>query len=403
MNKTFSQNFVLRKRQTSSTIFLRLTVDGKRTEFSLQRECDPTAWLREQGRIKGKSEEVRSINTYLDAVEHAIYGIFQNFISSSQDFDGEKIKARYLGTDIVRPRMFLEVFEEHNQDFEKLVTNGQSSFRTLQKFRTVKQDVGAYLRYKYHVNDIEVDKIDYLFIKGLEIYYKTVKGCVHSSAMQYLKKVKKIVQHCVFSGWLARSPFVGIKISEGESERTFLTDDELKRIIELRTPIYRLELVRDMFLFSCYTGIAYCDMAGLNSTNIAAGVDGKKWISVTRTKTKTAARIPLLPVALNVLSKYENHPLTRDSGRLLPIMSNQKMNSYLKEIADKCGILKELTFHCARHTFATTVTLTNGVPLETVSKMLGHRSIKTTQLYGKVVDKKISEDMERLFEKLDTE
>ncbi len=185
-------------------------------------------------------------------------------------------------------------------------------------------------------------------------------------------------------------------MSVNETHKTFLNEEELLRIAEQEIAIKRLEQVRDIFLFSCYTGLSYCDVAKLTNMNVVNGVDGDKWIFTCRSKTNTPSKIPLLPISNSIVNKYVGHPLTANSGKLLPIMSNQRMNSYLKELADLCKISKELTFHCARHTFATTVTLTNGVPIETVSKMLGHKSLKTTQHYAKIVDKKVSEDMKVL-------
>lgn len=162
----------------------------------------------------------------------------------------------------------------------------------------------------------------------------------------------------------------------------------------------RLALVRDIFLFSCYTGLAYIDVKQLTSLNIKIGIDGFKWIFTNRQKTETKSNIPLLPMAEEIIAKYKDQPQCINQGKLLPILSNQKMNAYLKELADMCNINKELTFHIARHTFATTVTLTNGVPIESVSKMLGHRNLKTTQHYAKILDRKVSEDMMNLRDKL---
>jgi site-specific recombinase XerD len=217
--------------------------------------------------------------------------------------------------------------------------------------------------------------------------------------MDYLKKIKKIMNQCIAKKWIERSPFIGFKMSVNETHKTFLNEQELLLIAEKQIGIKRVEQVRDIFLFSCYTGLAYCDVAKLTKANVVIGVDGDRWIFTNRTKTNTASKIPLLPISNSIVNKYADHPVTSRSGKLLPVMSNQRMNSYLKELADVCGITKELTFHCARHTFATTVTLTNGVPIETVSKMLGHKSLKTTQLYAKIVDKKVSEDMRALKEK----
>jgi site-specific recombinase XerD len=199
------------------------------------------------------------------------------------------------------------------------------------------------------------------------------------------------MNQCIAKKWIERSPFIGFKMSVNETE--------LLLIAEKQIAIKRLEQVRDIFLFSCYTGLAYCDVAKLTKANVVIGVDGDRWIFTNRAKINTASKIPLLPISNSIVNKYADHPVTSRSGKLLPVMSNQRMNSYLKELADLCSITKELTFHCARHTFATTVTLTNGVPIETVSKMLGHKSLKTTQHYAKIVDKKVSEDMRALKER----
>jgi site-specific recombinase XerD len=404
MKKTFNQNFIIRrfsqKSRATTLVYVRITVDGIRTELSLQRECDPERWDSDKGRLTGKTEEVKSFNAYLDAVQLKIYDIFQTFISTGVDFDGEKIKARYLGLDIEKPIMFLEVYEEHNKEFEQLIGKGLS-YRTLQKYKTIKGYVAEFLKYKYKLNDIELKRVDYQFVKNLEIYLKSVKHCSHNTAMDYLKKIKKIINQSIAKGLIERSPFVGFKMSVNETHKTFLNEQELSLIAERKIEIKRLEQVRDIFLFSCYTGLAYCDVSKLTKANVVIGVDGDKWISTKRAKTDNPSRIPLLPISSSIVNKYAEHPITVRSGKLLPVMSNQRMNSYLKELADQCGISKELTFHCARHTFATTVTLTNGVPIETVSKMLGHRSLKTTQHYAKIVDKKVSEDMRALKVKYD--
>jgi site-specific recombinase XerD len=198
---------------------------------------------------------------------------------------------------------------------------------------------------------------------------------------------------------LDKDPFVNYKSKFREVVRAFLSQDEIDAIAAKKFSIERLDQVRDIFLFSCYTGLAYIDVKQLTRNNIGVGIDAEKWIFTSRQKTDTQSNIPLLPMAEEVLNKYKNHPQSNNEKSLLPVLSNQKMNSYLKEIADVCGITKELTFHIARHTFATTVTLTNGVSIESVSKMLGHRSIKTTQHYAKILDRKVSDDMKQLREK----
>lgn len=181
-------------------------------------------------------------------------------------------------------------------------------------------------------------------------------------------------------------------------EREALTAEELETMTGKNFATGRLAQVRDIFLFSCFTGLAYADLQKLKRSEISTGIDGGKWIFTKRQKTDTASRIPILPMAEEILVKYADHPQCKAKYKVLPILSNQKMNEYLKEIADCCWITKRLTFHIARHTFATTITLSNGVPIETVSKMLGHRNLKTTQHYAKILDRKVSQDMQALKE-----
>jgi site-specific recombinase XerD len=209
-----------------------------------------------------------------------------------------------------------------------------------------------------------------------------------------------VVNIALANDWLMKDPFLKFKGSIKEVERDFLSTEELQSIEDKKFTISRLDEVRDMFVFSCYTGLAYADIAKLSLNEIEIGIDKQKWIYTHREKTETKSNIPLLPKALEIIEKYKNHPECVISGKLLPLRSNQKMNAYLKEIAILCEITKNLTFHSARHTFATTVTLTNGVPIESVSSMLGHKNIRTTQIYAKVVEKKVSEDMKKLKSRL---
>ena len=228
---------------------------------------------------------------------------------------------------------------------------------------------------------------------------RSVRKCANNTAVKYIKNFHKIINICLANGWLTKDPFANYKSKVKEVIREYLTEREIQDLMEKELVSDRLELVRDIFIFSCFTGLAYIDVKQLSNDNIVLGIDGDKWINKNRQKTDTSSRIPILPTAQFIIDKYANHPVCVNEDKLLPIFSNQKMNAYLKEIATVCGINKELTFHIARHTFATTVTLSNGVPIETVSKMLGHTNLKTTQHYAKILDKKISEDMKILKDK----
>ncbi|HZJ36119.1 MAG TPA: tyrosine-type recombinase/integrase, partial [Gillisia sp.] len=210
---------------------------------------------------------------------------------------------------------------------------------------------------------------------------------------KYVVNFKKIMRIAFANNWVNKDPFYHWKAKWKKVERDVLTEAELRTMIEKELSIQRLEQVRDIFVFCCFTGLAYVDVQRLSKNHIVLGMDGERWIKINRSKTDSRSSIPLLPAAEEILAKYADHPITLRNGLLLPVISNQKTNAFLKEIADVCGIEKHLTFHLARHTFATTVTLANGIPIEFVSKMLGHQSLKTTQIYAKVIDKKLSDDM----------
>jgi site-specific recombinase XerD len=245
-----------------------------------------------------------------------------------------------------------------------------------------------------------IEEINHKFISGFEFYLKTVAKCQHNSAMKHIKSLKKIIRIALANDYIKKDPFINYRITQNIVEREYLTQAEIDAIINKEITIQRLDIIRDLFIFQCYTGLAYSDLASLTKDNIEIGIDGNKWIITNRSKTGVRCRIPLFPISENIIKKYSLHQSCLVLGKLLPVPSNQKMNAYLKEIATICGINKILHTHLARHTYATTVTLSNGIPIETVSKLLGHRKINTTQIYAKVVDEKVNEDVSQLRVKL---
>jgi site-specific recombinase XerD len=270
---------------------------------------------------------------------------------------------------------------------------------TLERYNTSLKHTINFLEWKYKISDIEISKIDHAFITEYEFYLRSVRKCCNNTAIKYIKNFNKIIKICLANDWLDKNPFANYKSKVKEVDRVYLSEGEIQNIINKDFKNDRLSLVRDIFLFSCFTGLAYIDVKNLTKSHISIGIDGDKWIFTHRQKTESASKIPILSVTQMIIDKYTDHPQSVNEDKLLPILSNQKMNAYLKEIAAVCEIEKELTFHIARHTFATTITLTNGVPIESVSKMLGHKNLRTTQHYAKVLDKKVSEDMKILRDK----
>jgi site-specific recombinase XerD len=372
-------------------IYSRITVDGKRFEMSVNRFIEPNKWSSEANKMRGNTDEARSINSYLDILKGKVYDAQKELIHNNIPVNLDTIKNKVIGVQ-QRARMLVPIFQEHNDKVETLV--GQEfAPGTLERYKTSLKHTIEFLKWKYKISDIEINKIDHAFVTDYEFWLRSVRNCANNTAVKYIKNFKKIVKLCISNGWLDKDPFVNYKAKIREVEREFLSQEEIQTIYEKVFVTERLNQVKDIFVFACFTGLAYIDVKQLTLSNISIGIDGGKWIFTHRQKTETASRIPLLPIPQELIQKYAKHPQCINENKLLPVLSNQKMNSYLKEIADVCGIQKDLTFHIARHTFATTVTLTNGVPIESVSKMLGHTNIKTTQHYAKILDKKVSDDM----------
>ena len=402
MEHKISQMFFLRtSRKTKrnlTPIYLRITINGKRLEEAIHREIEYSEWSKIGGRMKGKSSSAEMINTYLDAIKTRVFDLEREMVFAGEIISYESFRNKWLGVKIA-PKMILEIFEVHNEELAQLIGKGFSA-GTLKRYKISLQHTQSFMKWKYKLSDMDIKKLDYEFITSFAFWFRTVRNCNHNTTMKYLTNFKKIVFICIKNGWLDKDPFFGFKFNKIEVERPFLSEDEIDRITAKEFGIPRLDYVKDVFLFCCYTGLAYVDVQKLKRAEITVGVDGEKWIFANRKKNDIPLRIPLLPFAETLLNKYQNHVQCIVADVVFPVFSNQKMNAYLKEIADVCGVKKNLTSHMARHTFATTITLNNDVPIETVSKMLGHKNLRTTQHYAKILDLKVSRDMKSLKEKL---
>ncbi len=376
-------------------IYQRITIDGKRIEKSTGKYILEEIWSAETSKVKGKSEQARSINSHLDRCASDVEQVQADLLLKRMPINYNNVKVIFTGK-TERPRTLIAVFIEHNSRIKALVPSGEFAIGTVKRYEVTLRHMQKFLHWKYNASDIILTEIDYPFITDFDFFLRTYQNCRNNTAIKYLKNFRKIFNICLDNEWLTKDPFKKYKPKPTVVDRDYLNTEELDRIINKDLHTTRLQIVRDIFVFSCFTGLAYVDVQNLSPANLSIGIDGEMWIFTKREKTDGPSNIPLLDVPKGIVEKYKEHPKCLNTNKLLPILSNQRMNSYLKEIGDVCHIAKDLTFHMARHTFATTVTLSNGVPLESVSKMLGHRSLKSTQIYARVLDIKVSRDMQVL-------
>ena len=378
-------------------IYMRITINGRHVEISTKQWIEPSRWNKAGG-VKGNKEDAEIINNTIEANRAKAWKTYQQLLEKYNMVTADMLKERLVNPDIDK-KTLIDVFKLHNKKAFELIGIDYAP-ATVQKFERTMKHIEEFLKYQYNKEDIHLFELEYRFIEDFEHFIKIIKKCNHNTTTKYIQTFRKIINLAVRNDWLLKDPFSRYKSQLKEVKRDVLTFEELEILKKKVITISRLDIIRDLFLFSCYTGLAYIDVAKLTDSNIKKGVDGELWVFTERTKTKVDSNIPLLPVPLNIIEKYKDFPRLNKRNTLLPIYSNQKTNAYLKEIAAICGIDKRLTFHIARHTFSTTVTLNNGVPIESVSKMLGHKDLSTTQIYAKVVPKKVSEDMKKLKAKL---
>jgi site-specific recombinase XerD len=394
--------FYIRKakstRSKMAPIYMRITVNGQRAEISLQRDVEVNKWNPAAGMVTGSSEAAKSLNQYITYWRQRTYDAQESLIKDGRLATAAAIKLLLTGGS-ANQKTLMEVFTFHNDRLLERVGIDHSP-ATHVRYQTTKGHVLEFMQAKYGTSDIYLSHLGNGFAADFYHYLITIRKCNPNTSAKYVKNLKRITRYAMLNEWITRDPFMGFSPAVKPVERGFLTMEELELIEAKKMVSPRLEQVKDLFIFACYTGLAYIDVANLKPENISKGINGSLWINTHRQKTNVPSNIPLLAKAAEIIEKYHNHPQAVTSDRLLPVLSNQKLNAYLKEIGDVCGITKNLTFHLARHTFATTITLTNGVSIESVSAMLGHTNIKTTQIYAKVVQKKVAEDMENLARKL---
>ncbi len=404
---TFSILFWIYAKRTKNNLaplYVRITVDGKKLNISLKRRIDIHLWDPKKQRVKGTGGISKSLNQYLGEVYSELFQCYQELRAEDKRITPQIIKSKFLGNDKVARYTLRDIIEYHNAKmFHKLQYNTSRLYLTSQKY------ILLFLQKEYKVNDIELAELDYQFILNFENFLRGhkpnhyQKKIGNNAVMKHIQRLRKMITLAYNIEWIDKDPFRKFKQKLVPTHRGFLTAKELKNLEDLDIDSERLKTVRDMFVFCCYTGISYADLMHLTNKSVVMGVDKSYWIITKRLKTGNAVKIPLLPKAIDLVRQYKSDKRGKVYGTIFPKISNQKMNAYLKEIAEPAGIHKNLTFHMARHTFATTVTLTNGVPIETISKMLGHTKLATTQIYAKVIERKVSDDMQLLRQKLEVD
>lgn len=391
MRSTFRVLFFLKrdKQKTNGNVplFCRITIDRQEARFGIKKDINPSIWDVQAGRAVGRTSEVVEINSIIDKTKSALFNVYNDLLLSDSNVTAEKVKNRFLGVATISHNL-LEHFQRHNDDVKRLIGISKSK-ATFQKYEVTRKHLTNFIKEKYSLSDISFKEINHLFITDFEVYLLTSCGCNANTTAKFMQFFKRIVIIAKNNGWIKTDPFANYKIRLKKVDRGYLTQEEVEAIMAKQFATKRLEKVRDIFIFSCFCGLAYIDVKKLRKENIRTSFDGNLWIMGKREKTDVSFSIPLLDVPKRILKKYEG---TLPGNRILPVPSNQKMNAYLKEIGDLCGINKEISFHLARHTFAT-LTLSKGVSIESVSKMLGHTNIKTTQIYARITDAKISHDM----------
>ena len=391
-----------RAKNNQAPLYARITVDKRNLNLSLKRKVDLKLWNPLKQRIRGTGEKARNFNQFLDEVYTNLFHCYQELRSTNKSITPQTIKSKYLSEDKVVEKSIRDIINYHNEImFPKLHWNTSRLYLTSQNY------ILLFIKKKYKVHDFKLENLDYQFILDFENFLRKhkprhyQKRIGNNAAMKHIQRLRRMVTLAYKLEWISQDPFRKFKQKLTPTNRTFLNSQELQLLEKLEIKSKRLNMVIDLFIFSCYTGISYIDLMLLTKESIVLGIDNNYWIVTERQKTRNAVKVPLLNKALLIIDKYRESKRSLINGTLFPKISNQKVNEYLKEIAALSGIQKNLTFHMARHTFATTVTFTNGVPIETISKMLGHRKLTTTQIYAKVIEKKVSEDMLTLRHKLE--
>lgn len=395
MRSTFKVLFYLKrnapKKNGLISVMCRITVNGKISQFSCKLDVEEKTWNIELGRVSGRSTVAQETNRMLDKIRVGINKAYQDICDKDNYVTAEKVRNVFLGMGMNHETL-LAVFRQHNEDYEKQVGKIKS-LRSYWKYGIVYKHLEEFIKQRYKVSDIALKELAPAFITDFELFLRTEKNHCNNTVWSYMMPFRSIIFMAINNGWLQRDPFYAYSITKEETKRGFLSKEEINLLIKgtFKKPSYTL--IRDLFIFCTFTGLSWTDMANLTKENLQTSFDGHLWIKTNRQKTGTESNIRLLDVAKHIIEKYDG---MTDDNKLLHVPCYVNCKNSIKVIAKKCGIEKNVTWHMSRHTYATTVCLSNDVPIETLSKMLGHRSIRTTQIYAKITVEKVSRDMEKL-------
>ncbi|MDR1055234.1 MAG: site-specific integrase [Prevotellaceae bacterium] len=396
MNRnSFNVFFFIKKTKLLSngeaTIRLRIKASGIAVESQIKRSIPPNLWEQSTESSKGRDRKSAELNEYIRMLKLKVLTIHRELELSGKLFTARLIIDKLYNAETDK-RMLLGVFRKHNEDCRKLIGIDYVEI-TIRRFDNCCKYLGVLIQQKFGKEDLNLHEVDGEFVCDFEMFLKVERGCQQNTVIRYMKCFKKIINLAIANEWMTKNPFAGIKFQEKEVLKEVLTKEEIERIMTKDFGMERLNYVRDVFIFCVFSGLAYMDVNNLRAEHFTKDNNGDVWIRKAREKTDNMCNIPLLKIPQMILEKYRDNPLCVKSGRLLPVTSNQKMNSYLKEIATRCNISKTLTTHTARYTYASIVCLANGVSMENVAKMLGHSDIRMTQHYAKVMDSSIKRDM----------
>lgn len=398
---TFSTTFLIQRGKAKAdgtcTILARIIVNGQMTHVSTKFRTLPERWLTAEGRTLGKTKEEKEINSYLEEFRSSVIRNYYDMQAAGQDISVHKLKMKLCSTDENSNITVSTLFQRFIENYETVVLSQNYGKESFFRYKICRDRVMEFIKKKYGVSDLPLTSIDKMFLDNLYVYLRSVRELNNNTAVKFMHRFSSVFKMARDNGWVVGDPFKLQHLHLDKVDRGYLTAEEVDIVMKHEFSSKRMEAVRDVFIFCCYTGLPYIDAKKLERSQLIQWPDGNWWLTLYRTKTKVPVNVRLLDIPLAILKKYEGK--TR-GDLLLPVPSNQKCNEYLKEMAELCGIHKNITFHVARHTFATSITLGNGVPIESVSKMLGHTKISTTQIYARITDQKVNLDMEALASKL---